>query len=101
MPGQTITTIILISILLLNFYTLSTSVDNLKLSNELSQNATDRAMRVSQLKTASLTDYAWHFNTGQKLDMMQDDIDEIKNELGLVKNLTYASPLTIYNNKSK
>jgi len=96
-----ILTVAVLLILLLNFYTLSTSVDTLRISNELSKNATDRATRISELKTSSLTDYAWHFNTGQKLDMIQDDINEIKNELGLVQNLTYASPLTIYNNESK
>ena len=43
-----------------------------------------------KVDTQSRTDYAWHFNEGQKLDRLIDDIDEIKNELGLVENYTYA-----------
>ena len=87
-----ITTIILISILLLNFYTLSTSVDNLRIASELAENATHRATRISELKTSSLTDYAWHFNTGQKLDRLEQDMDLIKDKLGLTDNFTYARP---------
>lgn len=40
----------------------------------------------------SRTDYAWHFNEGQKLDSLIEDMDKIKNELGLVENFTYAGP---------
>ena len=79
-------------VLVMNIYTLQLTVNNLQVSNELAQNTTQRVLRISELRTAALTDYAWHFNTGQKLDMLQDDINEIKNELGLADNFTYAGP---------
>lgn len=71
---------------------LGVSIHDLSLTSDLVQNATQRATRITELKTSSLTDYAWHFNTGQKLDMLQEDINEIKNELGLVENFTYVGP---------
>jgi hypothetical protein len=45
-----------------------------------------------KLDTYSRTDYAWHFNEGQKLDRLEQDMDLVKEKLGLVENYTYAGP---------
>lgn len=95
--------VIIAAILAMNIFTVRTSVDTLIISEDLGQNATeryqnntDRQLRLlnmqDELGTVSRTDYAWHFNQGQKMDLMQEDINNIKEKLGIVENLTYAGP---------
>ena len=52
---------------------------------EISKNSTERAIKIldirGKLQTYSFKDYAWHFNMDQKLQVMQWDIDELKESI--------------------
>lgn len=96
MVENTLVVIILVAILSLNFYTLNLGLQDLGVSDELSQNSTDRLFRLNDISSevghGFRTNYAWEFNTRMQLNEMQEDIDEIKRELGINNNLSTIIP---------
>lgn len=84
---------LLLASLLLHMYTLRLVwVDVIETQSHRFEDIQDTLRFRYKTDTYSRTDYAWHFNSGQKLDQLIEDVDKIKNELGLVENYTYAGP---------